>query len=59
MGKEFDMTLQEALDTEIGATVDYIKSHMSVKDGERLEDLIKTLKSYAYPGRYTHPDVSK
>lgn len=41
------MTLQEALDTDISATVNYIKSHMSVPDGERLEKLFETLKFHA------------
>jgi len=43
--KEQTMTLQEALETDHSAFVDYIKSHMSIKDGEWLGDLIETLKN--------------
>ena len=38
------MTLPEALKTDHGVYVDYIKRHLSIKDGEHLNDLINTLK---------------
>jgi len=44
------MTLKEALETDHNIFVDYICQHLSVKDGERLEDLIVTLKQHAQPG---------
>ena len=53
------MTLQEALDTDVSATVDYIKRNISIKDGERLDELIRTLKAYAYSGFYTKLDARK
>uniref|UniRef100_A0A6M3XS83 Uncharacterized protein n=1 Tax=viral metagenome TaxID=1070528 RepID=A0A6M3XS83_9ZZZZ len=53
------MTLPEALKTDHGVYVDYIKRHLSIKDGEHLNDLINTLKEYAriidgLPNKYPH-----
>ncbi len=41
------MTLSEALETDHSMYVDYIKWHLSIKDGERLEEMIEALKQHA------------